>query len=161
MKSAPIPTRIDSFKGRWATLSNFSGAIINFEGKEYPSVEHAFQAAKTLNPKKREPFTFPIPPGHAKRIGRELELRPDWEEVKLEIMKRLLLQKFGQSLNKRILISTFKAELIEGNWWHDIFWGVCDGSGRHFKCPGHAPYGENHLGKLLMEVREHYTSIEV
>jgi ribA/ribD-fused uncharacterized protein len=151
-----LPTRIDSFSGSWSFLSNFHPAEVYLDGVKYASIEHAFQASKTLDLKRREKFTYLIKPAAAKKMGRDLPLRPDWEEVKVGIMRELLMQKFSPSIPKRKLLSTFQAELIEGNWWHDTFWGVCDGSGRHWKCPGHEPYGENMLGKLLMEVRKHY-----
>ncbi len=167
-----LPTKIDSFTGVWAFLSNFhpgevrlwvtvDGMIHTREVPDakveaYGSLECAYQASKTLDAKKREKFTYFIKPNKAKQMGQELKLRPDWEEVKIGIMRDLLIQKFKPSILRRKLLSTFQAELIEGNYWHDTFWGLCDGSGRHWKCPGHEPYGDNWLGKLLMEVRRHY-----
>jgi ribA/ribD-fused uncharacterized protein len=148
-----LPTRIDSFTGVWAFLSNFHPSEVYLDGVVYASVEHAYQAAKTLDLKQREKFCFlGVTPARAKKMGRSLKLRPDWEEVKIGIMRELLMQKFSPSIPKRKLLSTFQAELIEGNYWHDTFWGVCMG-----KCDfPHAPLGENWLGKLLMEVRKHY-----
>jgi N-glycosidase YbiA len=103
----------------------------------------------------------PVKPGDAKRMGRRLKLRPDWEEVKLAIMLDLLRLKFRpiilkpRSLGPTLstfqtslagrLIATGEAELIESNTWNDFFWGVCMG------------VGENHLGKLLMRVRKELT----
>jgi ribA/ribD-fused uncharacterized protein len=164
-----LPTRIDSFTGPWAFLSNFApgevqlwvtadGMVYAHEVPDavievYASVEHAYQAAKTLNAAVREKFRFAgVTPGRAKKMGRSLKLRPDWEEIKVGLMRDLLMQKFRASILKRKLLSTFQAELIEGNYWHDTFWGVCMG-----KCDfPHAPLGENWLGRLLMEVRQFY-----
>ena len=76
------------------------------------------------------------------RLGRRIELRPDWEEVKIEIMRQVLKSKFTHNPELREkLIATGNTELIEGNNWNDRFWGVCRG------------VGKNHLGKLLMEIR--------
>ncbi len=164
-----LPTRIDSFTGVWGFLSNFApgevslwvtadGEVYAHEVPDatvevYASVEHAYQAAKTLNAAAREKFRFlGVTPARAKRMGRSLKLRPDWEEIKIVIMYDLLLQKFKPSIPRRKLLSTFQAELIEGNHWHDTFWGVCMG-----KCDfPHAPLGGNWLGRLLMEVRQFY-----
>lgn len=140
-----LPTRIDRFWGEWGFLSNFAPCEVWLDGVKYPSVEHAYQAAKTLDLEQREKFLLNgITPGMAKRMGKTLKLRPDWDGVKMGIMRDLLMQKFSPSILRRKLLSTFQAELIEGNTWGDTFWGVCDG------------IGENWLGKLLMEVRQHY-----
>jgi ribA/ribD-fused uncharacterized protein len=70
-------------------------------------------------------------------------MRPDWEQVKILIMTSLVRDKFTRHQDlKEQLLATGDAELIEGNWWGDTFWGVCKGK------------GENHLGKVLMKVRE-------
>ena len=141
-----LPAKIDSFSGPWGFLSNFAPCeVLLDDGVTYPSVEHAYQAAKTLDLGKRLNFVLTgITPSMAKQMGKKLKLRPDWEEVKVGIMRDLLMQKFNPSILRRKLLSTFQAELIEGNWWNDTFWGVCNG------------VGENWLGKLLMEVRQHY-----
>ncbi len=139
-----LPTKIDSFSGVWGFLSNFTSCEVMLDGEKYASVEHAYQAAKTVDLKQRWKFQCDVTPGMAKRMGQALKLRPDWEEVRVDIMRDLLMQKFSPSIPRRKLLSTFQAELIEGNTWNDTFWGVCGG------------VGENMLGKLLMEVRQHY-----
>jgi len=132
---------IDSFRGEFDWLSNFFQCQVEFEGMNFSNVEAAFQAAKCLDMKERERF-FGLSGGQAKRLGRRVELRSDWEEVKIEIMRQVLKSKFTQNSELREkLIATGDTELIEGNNWNDTFWGVCRGKGR------------NHLGKLLMEVR--------
>lgn len=131
---------IDSFSGEYRWLSNFWPCKVTLNGVEYPSVECAYQAAKTLKTAERIPFQSATA-SEAKRLGRSLTTRPDWDEVKLSIMEGLLKQKFSQPWFKQKLESTGEEELVEGNYWNDTFWGVCRGR------------GENHLGKLLMKIR--------
>jgi ribA/ribD-fused uncharacterized protein len=134
---------IDNFDGEYRFLSNFyyPSVVKDDMGLEYTSVEAAYQAAKTLDYAKREPFTC-MSPNQAKKVGRTLQpLRPDWEEVKIEVMRGFLKQKFSDPELKQKLLDTGSRELIEGNWWGDRFWGVCKGKGK------------NWLGKLLMELR--------
>lgn len=133
---------ISEFSGKYDFLSNFSKSKIKYEGITYPTVEHAFQAAKSLNNLKRLEIASAPTPGQAKRIGRRVNLRPDWEEVKIDIMRDCLRLKFEIPELREALLNTDNAELIEGNWWGDKFWGMCNG------------IGENNLGKLLMEVRD-------
>ena len=125
---------IDSFGGEYSFLSNFHKCKVEFEGMTYPSVEHAFQAAKNPNPEYRGSV--------AKRMGKKTALRPDREEVKEGIMYELLISKFSDPGLRDKLIATGDAELIEGNNHWDRYWGVCRGE------------GQNKLGKLLMKVRE-------
>ena len=133
---------INSFKDEYRFLSNFWPALVEFEDNVYPSVEHAYQAAKTLDQDYRERIYFAPTPSVAKILGRQAPLREDWEEVKIDIMRNLLVQKFSIFELKSKLLATGNEELIEGNWWGDTFWGVCNG------------VGHNMLGKLLMEIRE-------
>ena len=132
---------IDRFRGEFDWLSNFFLCRVEFEGMNFSNVEAAFQAAKCLDMKERERF-FGLSGGQAKRLGRRVELRSDWEDVKIDIMRQVLKSKFTQNPELREkLIATGVTELIEGNNWNDRFWGVCRG------------VGQNHLGKLLMEIR--------
>ena len=141
--------RIDSFTGKYDFLSNFSKSVIyDTKGIEYPTVEHYFQAMKTFNTQKRQEIATAPTPGKAKRLGRHVFLRPDWNDVKIEVMREALEQKFSKPNLREKLLATGDAELIEGNWWHDNFYGDC----RCEKCRN--IIGENNLGKLLMEIRE-------
>lgn len=135
--------KIESFSGNYRFLSNFFRPTANvvLDGVEYSSVEHAYQAAKTTDTEARKQFQFGTPSG-AKRLGRELSLRFDWETVKEVVMLDLLRQKFIGTDLEASLLSTEDAELIEGNYWQDIYWGVCGG------------VGQNRLGVLLMQVRD-------
>lgn len=138
---------INEFRGKYRFLSNFYPCIVldEFDNK-YPSVEHAYQAQKTLDRKLRKCFLNGSA-GQAKRNGKRIILRDDWEEVKLNVMEDLLRQKFQNDDLKRLLVETGDAELIEGNTWGDQIWGVCNGTGK------------NMLGILLMEVRKLYANI--
>ena len=134
--------KIKAFSGAFEFLNNFHPSRIEWEGVEYTSVEHAFQATKTLDPLQKASIKECPTPGEARRAGRALKLRPDWESIRVDVMCRLLREKFSDPILKQKLLATGQAELIEGNWWGDRFWGVCDGKGR------------NMLGKLLMQIRE-------
>ena len=117
--------------------------MIMWDGSYYPTVEHAYQAAKakTTDNISRKAIHAAKTPGKAKRIGNTIALRPNWYELRLEVMKYLLLQKFLIPELRDKLLATGDEELVEGNWWGDIYWGICRGK------------GENKLGKLLMQIR--------
>ena len=122
-------------------LSNFYPSPIVLDRITYPTVEHAFQAAKTDDRLERERIAGLPTPGAAKRAGRKVSLRPDWEQVKVGIMVELVRRKFADPDLAGKLLATGDEELVEGNTWNDRFWGVCRGTGR------------NELGKVLMRVR--------
>jgi ribA/ribD-fused uncharacterized protein len=124
---------IDSFSGPNRFLSNFVTVPHRVRlGREmYPSVD----------PIERQKVRECNTAGQAKRMGRRVTKRDDWESIRIGVMKDLLRQKFGDEPFRSQLLATGTQELIEGNTWNDVFWGVCDGE------------GENWLGKLLMEVR--------
>ncbi len=134
---------IGPFQGEYRWLSNFWPARVELDEQVFHTVEHAYQAAKTLKPHERLDIVMCPTPGAAKAAGRKLTLRPDWDSVKLHIMFDLVLQKFWNNLELRAkLIATDGEELIELNTWGDRYWGVCNG------------VGQNHLGKILMQVRD-------
>jgi ribA/ribD-fused uncharacterized protein len=140
---------VDFFKGNFEVLSNFYPCEIHHDGLIFPSVEHAFVASKTKSYsfKKKISLLEANQAGLAKRFGRSVKLRDDWDIVKLSIMRRLLEQKFSLNELKTLLLSTGDATLIEGNYWHDNYWGDC----RCKRCL--SIEGKNNLGKLLMKVR--------
>lgn len=134
--------KIDSFRGKYFFLSNFYLTEVDFDGFTFQNNEAAFQAMKTLDRGKRAEFTR-LDPSSAKRKGRQVRLRKDWEEVKDQLMYEICLSKFNQNEDlKRKLLQTKGIELIEGNDWGDTYWGVCRGR------------GQNKLGKILIRVRE-------
>lgn len=139
---ATLTGAVRGFIDEYAFLSNFHPCLIEYEGIEYPSTEHAYQAAKTLDCGERESIAVLATPGQSKRAGRRVTLRDDWEEVKVSVMRDLLIKKFSQLELGKKLIDTDDMYLEETNWWGDCFWGVCNGR------------GQNHLGRLLMLVRD-------
>lgn len=139
---------ITSFSENYRFLSNFYQVDVEYEGVIYPSSEHAYVAAKTLDQLKRLEISKIETPGKVKRFGRNLELRSDWEEVKLEVMRTILLDKFKPDCQLfQWLQETAPHELTEGNSWGDTFWGQCP-----------IGNGKNHLGKLLMSIRDDITT---
>ena len=139
---------ISSFRDEYFFLSNFYPVEIKLDGIVYPNAETAFQAQKTLDVEERRKFSMLKNPVQAKRLGRKVKLRDDWEEVKLDIMTEIVSQKFLQHPHLiEMLLQTGDEELVEGNKWGDRFWGVCKGKGK------------NHLGKILMKIRDTYKSI--
>lgn len=159
--------RITHFRYEHDFLSNFPDAPVRLDGVAYRSVEHAYQAAKVADLTKREIFTLDFNPnltaGQAKRLGGNIVLRENWDNIRIPIMRGLLLQKFGQEALGRKLLATGDAHLEEGNHWHDVFWGVCHHKleGKTCREPEHEPFGENMLGKLLMEIRAFYRGLNI
>lgn len=139
--------RIDKFEGEYEFLSNFYSSPITWMGVEYPTVEHFFQAMKTFDEEEREEIAAAPTPGKAKRMGRAVHLRSDWNEASETYMQVGLMLKFVNPDLKARLLATGDADLIEGNTWHDNLWGSCSCD----KC-ANIP-GQNKLGKLLMKVR--------
>lgn len=143
---------IDSFKGKYSFLSNFylPDGGIQIKSKNVPTLEHAFQAHKTLDVEERDKVLACKSPGAAKNAGQKVTLRPDWDEVKVSIMLTLLFYKFapGSDMADRLL-RTGTAHLVEGNDWGDEFWGCVR------NVEGNTPWqGMNQLGILLMQIRE-------
>ena len=147
---------IDDFRGNWYALSNFSAYRCYYEGLLYRSVEHAFQAAKTLDPYHRQQILMASNPRDAKRLGQQVALRADWEDVKIGIMRGLLVSKFTVEERARTILAKSVGErLVEGNTWHDQFWGDCH-CARHLNEPG-----LNWLGTLLEIVRDELAAVEL
>lgn len=131
---------IDSFSGEYEFLSNFANVPVVFKGIKFLNSEAAFQIQKCVE---REKEFENLNPSKAKRLGRRVEIRSDWDDVRLDVMYEVVKNKFMQNKKERkLLIETGDAVLIEGNTWKDTFWGVCNG------------IGENNLGKILMKVRD-------
>ena len=133
---------IDQFQGEMRWLSNFEEAEVVYEGVAYPTNEHAFQALKANNLSQRQWVCQAPTPAAAKFRGRKVNLRDDWEKVKVEVMYKINLDKFTRHEDLRAkLMATGDAHLVEGNDWGDRFWGVCEGK------------GANQLGVILMRIR--------
>ena len=135
---------IQSFHGEFRWLSNFYPSPVYWAGVLYPTVEHAYQAAKSTDENERALIAMVESPRKAKKLGREIKhLDPKWELSKVDIMRSLLTNKFSHEPLRSMLLGTADEELVEGNTWGDTFWGECNG------------FGENYLGRLLMAVRHH------
>lgn len=134
--------KIDSFRNEYFFLSNFYEVPVTYEGLTYQNNEAAFQAQKCADPKEREAFTR-MNPSEAKRAGRRVQLRKDWEDIKISVMADIVMAKFSQ--NRKLaekLLATGDACLEEGNDWGDRIWGTVNGQ------------GANCLGRILMNTRE-------
>lgn len=139
---------ITSFSGEYRWLSNFYPVEIEFEGLIYPSIEHAYQAAKTDIQELREAIKNLQKPGDAKKAGKFLLQRECFKDnnFKVSLMAELCLKKFQNDKLAAKLIATKEARLIEGNYWHDNFWGVCE-------CKKCGNSGLNHLGNIISMIR--------
>lgn len=137
---------INSFTGDHYFLSNYYPSYVEYEGVIYPTLEHAFQAAKTLDIERRKEFAKMTTPDIARYWGIRLELRPDWENIKMSVMYQLCQDKFSRTPNKEQLLATGSKQLIQGNNWHDNYWGSCC-------CAKCGNKGENRLGRILMQIR--------
>jgi len=139
---------VNAFRGKWTKLGNYSTCVVFYEGHAYQSVEHAYQAQKSTDPAIQKMVRDQPTPATAKKLARSVILRPDWDSIKDQLMAELLRQKFSQEPERSILLSTGDQLLVEGNWWHDNYWGDCG-------CPKcQTIRGLNMLGKLLMDTRE-------
>jgi ribA/ribD-fused uncharacterized protein len=133
---------INEFKGKYFFLSNFYNVPVMYEGLVYQNNEAAFQSAKVKDIERRKQFCD-IDPSTAKKKGRNILLRNDWEDVKDDVMYQCVKDKFTRNLElKQRLIDTGYEELVEGNTWNDTYWGICRGKGK------------NKLGQILMKVRD-------
>lgn len=133
---------ISDFRGKYFFLSNFYISDVEYEGILYKNNEAAFQSAKLTDRDKRLQFCD-LDPSSAKRKGRHVTLRHDWEYIKDKVMEDCVRDKFKRNdYIRRKLLETGDEELVEGNTWNDTYWGVCNGRGK------------NKLGKILMKIRE-------
>lgn len=133
---------IAGFRGEAFFLSNYSPAEVVLDGVVYPTTENAFQAAKTLDKTAREAFQT-CSPAKSKELGRIVQLRSDWADIRIELMEYLLLQKFSNPILSAKLLATGNAYLEERNYWGDKTWGT-DLHG----------FGDNLLGKMIMKIRD-------
>ena len=133
--------KIESFQGSYRFLSNFYYAPIEYREFKPESVEVAYQATKCTDYEDMI-MILHMNSWSAKQAGKRVEIREDWDEIKVPAMEQLVFRKFETySGLRQLLLGTYPSILEEGNTWGDTFWGVCDG------------VGENHLGRILMEIR--------
>ena len=137
---------IDSFREEYYFLSNFYHVDVEYDGIVYKNTEAAFQAQKVLDDNEKLLFSD-LYPREAKKLGRRVKLRKDWNDVKDNYMYEICKPKFTQHEDlAEKLLETGDEELVEGNTWNDTYWGVCNGKGK------------NQLGKTLMRIREELRS---
>lgn len=143
-----MENEIIGFTGKHFFLSNFYERDVTYEGVTYKNNEAAFQAQKLINEKEKQRFSN-LSPSEAKKLGRSIELRKDWETIKSSAMYYICMAKFSQNEDlKKRLIETADLHLEETNWWHDNCWGNCTCN----KCKD--IQGENRLGRILMLIRD-------
>lgn len=149
---------VREFRGQYGFMSNFAECEIDYNGHTYPSTEHAFMAQKS-----DDQVMVGTTPENIKHIdwaeycaisgrtaseikaeARTVTLRPDWEQVKLQVMEDVLRIKFNQEPFKSKLLATGNQNIQEGNTWKDLFWGIDLKTGE----------GENHLGRIIMDIRK-------
>jgi ribA/ribD-fused uncharacterized protein len=135
---------ITSFSGKHQFLSNFYPCTFYVYGVETPSAEHVYQAMKATNKEDFDQIMSVASASEAKKLGGRIAIRSDWSAIKLEVMSKIVFEKFSQ--NEDLLNSLYETrpeELVEGNWWGDRYWGQSPvGTGR------------NELGKILMRIRD-------
>ena len=131
------------FRDEYYFLSNMFPCAISLEINGTPvtftCAKAAFQAFKC--PERAKEFAG-INGFAAKKMGRNVTLRKDWEKIKLDVMRQVVGAKFSQNKNLMEKLRKIKGEIVEDNHWHDCFWGRCNGEGL------------NWLGKILMELRD-------
>ena len=133
---------INSFRGKYYFLSNFYETPVTFDGITYRNNEAAFQAQKVLSKEEQTEFSN-LNASEAKKLGRKVLLRKDWEDVKVLLMQGIVDAKFDQHPElAALLMDTGDEYLEEGNTWGDKIWGTVDGK------------GQNLLGQILMKTRE-------
>lgn len=142
---------IEEFRGEYGFLSNFYHSPFEIDNVIWPTVEHYFQAMKTVKKEDFDRIKIAKTPGDAKKLGRKVEIIPDWATRRLEVMWQGLYYKFRQNkeLRKKIL-NTYPAVLIEGNRWGDTFWGF----------DLNKQIGKNVLGDYLMRLRYHFLDLQ-
>lgn len=138
---------ITSFTGKHAFLSNFAPSTIRWAGREWATAEHLYQARKTYPPHSHE-IREAATPSIAKKLGQTVPLLSYWDDIKVDVMREVVEAKFYD--NPKLvdkLTATGNEVLVEGNTWHDQFWGNCT-------CPRHKDAsGVNALGIILMNTR--------
>ena len=135
------------FIGEYDFLSNMHPCPVHYGTETFPCVETAFQFQKSVETKDKERFVTKdaqwIDGYTAKKIGRQVKLREDWNDERIVVMYKLLEDKFYNNKKMRQLLKeTGNIYIAEENDWGDTFWGVCNGK------------GSNILGKMLMEIRQ-------
>jgi len=149
---------INSFRGNYDFLSNFfvGASFFDFDGNKWKTSEHFYQSKKTTIYDEKCRIKYSETAGDSKRLGNMATLRNNWSDIKVDVMIDALRMKFDQNEKyKEYLVQTDGYELVEGNWWHDNFWGNCYCD----KCE--SIKGTNMLGRCLMNLRDRYIQKEM
>lgn len=136
-------TRICGFFQEYRFLSNFYKCL-KFEwlGYEFDNTEAAYMASKSTDRHVHKLFST-LAPNVARNIGQSIIIRPDWNDVRLDVMMNVNRLKYNDPVLRKLLDDTGNKILVETNTWGDFFWGASvDG------------VGENNLGKILMRIRD-------
>jgi len=142
---------ISKFENEFYFLSNFYPRQIEYKKLIWPTSEHIYQACKAKTEEDFMRIREAVTPGQARKLGRKIAIRPDWFNIRLEVMVGVVTLKFDQHIDlKQKLLNTEEAILIEGNFWHDNFWGDCYCR----KCINIK--GLNYLGRILMGLKKSY-----
>ena len=139
---------IYKFADKYEFLSSFYSVNIRLNSKEYKTVEHAYQSNKTKDESEHEWVRNAPTASKAKSFGKKVRERKNWNDIKYRLMLKLVRMKFKHPELREMLLETGNEEIVEGNYWHDNSFGNCTCS----KCE--KIEGENHLGKILMKVRQ-------
>jgi len=134
---------INQFVDDYKWLSNFYPCLVELDGMKYQTVENAYQSAKNPDLKWKE-FCANKSPAVCKTFSKHVVLTPRWDVIKVRVMRKLLNQKFNQDYFKELLLATDNEGIVEGNTWHDTFWGV----------DLMTSVGQNRLGIMIMNIRE-------
>ena len=131
------------FREKYNFLSNFYPHEIVYDGEIYPTSEHAYQAAKFIDPDIKKKIRECNTPTHSKQMARTFSenIDPDWNSKKLKVMYDILHCKFNDPTLENKLLS-IDVKIVEHNNWGDTFWGVCNGQGK------------NNLGKILERIKK-------
>ncbi len=142
----------ESDQEQFGCFSNFYPGPYEIDGKMWPTTEHYFAAMKTMDESQQEDIRKADTPLDAKRMGRVVTLRPDWDDVKFDVMLDALRAKFGNDAHLRgILLSTEDALIYEDSPY-DKVWGTGEKGG--------VGTGLNLLGKALMQIRTELFVVE-
>lgn len=137
---------IPIFRGDYFFLSNFYLSDIKWNDRVFTSAEQFYQASKCRKPSDAAKICDAATSKSAKVLGRFVERKPHWDVDRIRVMERILKTKFRNKTLRRWLWETGDKQLVDQNYYHDIFWGVC-GCTQHKRC------GLNMVGKILMKIR--------
>ena len=141
---------ISEFSGDYSFLSNFYRSSIKADNIVWPTAEHFFQGLKSCDRDERLAISRAPTPGVSKRLGRQVSLPSNWNDIRVDVMRMVVRFKFEQNPELVLrLRATGDAYLVEGNTWHDQFWGaVRNHKGRLI--------GKNWLGRILVAERGYH-----